>query len=187
MYRGIGSKVHITAFHYSQYGFHASFPWKKKSYIYFYSDKRITSLGSNTAIILPIAAHPNVSLHSPRSSPWIFHQPIILAVFGAVAHRQNSMVKVRWRAFWKKSLQWVNKNDNVIKCLMWSIFKEIRHKKWWRDQGEWSRGYLNVPKGIKTSFKFFMSLKWRISNRLKSHIRPESNQKLNKKSHSYNP
>ena len=48
----------------------------------------------NSALIVLVPTHPNVATFAPRCSPAIFHQPVVDAVFGAIANHSHGVVGI---------------------------------------------------------------------------------------------
>lgn len=62
-------------------------------------DGRVRRLAGDTAIVIPITRHLDVSVVAPGLVPGILHQPVVSRVQNAVAHRKHSVVQEGRRAF----------------------------------------------------------------------------------------
>ena len=53
----------------------------------------IAGLGGNSALILTVAAHLDVSVKSPGWTPRVLDKPVVLTAFATVADGQNTVIQ----------------------------------------------------------------------------------------------
>jgi len=64
----------------------------------YFLDNWIRSRSGNTAIVVSVSGHFNVTSITPRSTPGVLDQPKVLAAFGTKTNSQNSVVEGSGRA-----------------------------------------------------------------------------------------
>jgi len=58
------------------------------------SRKRVRGHGSNTAVVVTVARHPDVAVHAPRGTPRVLDDPVIRAARRAITYSQDTVVKL---------------------------------------------------------------------------------------------
>jgi len=54
--------------------------------------------GSDTAVVVPVPAHQDVTAHAPRGTPGVLDDPVSLAASLAVADREHTVIQLSGRA-----------------------------------------------------------------------------------------
>jgi len=55
-------------------------------------------LSGDTTVVVSVSGHPDVTIHTPRGSPRVLHDPVVLSVLRSITDDEDTMIEIGGRA-----------------------------------------------------------------------------------------